>query len=106
MRLKNVHLSNFQCFEDSGEIPIYDMTIFIGENDCGKTALLRALDVFLNNKQIEEDIFHNIGDERANECRILLRFVIDEESISRYPKELVIKSNSDREEFTICIHFQ
>lgn len=31
---------NFRCFEDTGEIIIKPLTIFIGPNNCGKTSLL------------------------------------------------------------------
>ncbi len=33
MELKSLRLINFQCFKDSGEIPIHKMTIFIGEKE-------------------------------------------------------------------------
>lgn len=38
-------------FVDSGEIPVHDgITILIGENGSGKTSVLHALDIFLNNR--------------------------------------------------------
>ena len=70
MELKSLRLINFQCFEDSKEIPIHKMTIFIGENDSGKTAILRALKLFLDNKSISPDLFHKIGNEPEKRCEI------------------------------------
>lgn len=44
MKLKTVHVRNFRSIRDSGEFDIEDLkTIFVGPNEAGKSALLRAL---------------------------------------------------------------
>jgi hypothetical protein len=44
MKLVNVHIQNYRCISDSGEIPIDDaVTCLVGKNESGKTAFLRAL---------------------------------------------------------------
>ena len=92
MKLKSLRLINFQCFGDSNEIPIHKMTIFIGENDSGKTAILRALEFFLANKPILPDMFYKIGDEPEKRCEIKLTFNVDPEKRKEIPKDYVINN--------------
>ena len=47
MQIENVRVQNFRCIRDSGSVSLTsDMTILIGENESGKTALLDALVCF------------------------------------------------------------
>ncbi len=43
MRLKSFHVRVFRNVIDSGEIPVEDVTNFVGKNEAGKSALLQAL---------------------------------------------------------------
>jgi hypothetical protein len=44
MRLVTARVQNYRCISDSGDVPIDDLvTAFVGKNESGKTALLRAL---------------------------------------------------------------
>lgn len=102
MELKSLRLINFQCFKDSGEIPIHNMTIFIGENDSGKTAILKAIDFFLNNKPISLDIFHKIGDKLEKKCEIEQIFKVDPEKTKDIPKDYIIDNELTlKKEFTL-----
>jgi AAA ATPase domain len=45
--VKKIRIRNFQCVADSGEIVVDEqLTIFVGENESGKSAILKALDCF------------------------------------------------------------
>ena len=47
MQVENVRVQNFRCVRDSGDIPLSnDLTVFVGENESGKSALLDALYCF------------------------------------------------------------
>lgn len=83
-----MRLLNFQCYRDSGEVPINRMTIFIGENDSGKSCILKAIDIFINNKLPSPDIFHSLNDRNETKCSILLSFKIHPKE--EIPKEFVI----------------
>lgn len=86
-----MHLINFQCYKDSGEIPINRMTIFVGENDSGKSCILRALDFFLNNKLLVPDNFRELNGHREKTCSIVLTFNPNpEEAI---PKEYLVDNS-------------
>lgn len=43
MKLKRVHITEFQSVRDAGEFEIGEITCLVGKNESGKTALLQAL---------------------------------------------------------------
>ncbi len=46
MKIRKVIIENFRCYKERTEIDIDDLTVFVGANDSGKSAVLEALDVF------------------------------------------------------------
>ena len=47
MRIVGIRFQHFRCLYDTGWIPIRDLTVLIGENDCGKTAALDGIAILL-----------------------------------------------------------
>ncbi|RPF49391.1 putative ATP-dependent endonuclease of OLD family [Thermodesulfitimonas autotrophica] len=47
MRLCNLRIKNYRSIVDSGDIRIEPFQIFVGENNAGKSNILKAIDVFL-----------------------------------------------------------
>lgn len=43
MQLKSVRVQNYRSIDDSGVVPINDITCLVGKNEAGKTAFLQAL---------------------------------------------------------------
>lgn len=52
MYIKNIHIENFRNFKCI-DIPLNQFTIIIGENDAGKTNLLDAIRLVLNNNSLQ-----------------------------------------------------
>lgn len=48
MRLVRLRIQNFRCYKDKIMVDFDDMTAFIGKNDAGKSTVMDALDIFLN----------------------------------------------------------
>ncbi len=48
MYIKNIHIENFRNFQNT-DIPLKKLTIIVGENDAGKSNLLDAVRLVLNN---------------------------------------------------------
>lgn len=48
MKIKKVILENFRGFYGKHEIEFEDFTVFIGKNDQGKSTILEAIDIFIN----------------------------------------------------------
>ncbi len=56
MKVEKVRIQNFQCIRDSGDIPIDDrVTVLVGENESGKSAILKAL-LHFNQNQAFKDV--------------------------------------------------
>jgi len=90
--VKTLHLINYKCFEDSGDIPFHAITIFVGENDSGKSSILQALNVLLNNITISPADFHSIDGHSSNCCEICSTFTIDSSCLGSIPKDLVVNN--------------
>jgi putative ATP-dependent endonuclease of OLD family len=48
MKLSTVRIRNFRCFRAETSIDFEDITALIGKNDSGKSSVMEALDIFLN----------------------------------------------------------
>ncbi|MGQ9847808.1 MAG: ATP-binding protein [Bacteroidales bacterium] len=48
MKIKKLILENFRGFYGRNEIEFDDFTVFIGKNDQGKSSVLEAIDIFIN----------------------------------------------------------
>jgi len=48
MRLVEIKLHNFRAYADPVKIDINDLTVFVGQNDSGKSSILDALHIFFN----------------------------------------------------------
>jgi putative ATP-dependent endonuclease of the OLD family len=55
--ISNISINNFKCFKGENNIPVNPLTILIGENDCGKSSVCKALDYFFKDHNIEKDDF-------------------------------------------------
>lgn len=48
MHLEKVFIENFRSYKNRVTVTIDDLTVFVGENDIGKSTILEALDIFFN----------------------------------------------------------
>ena len=92
MKLKTIRLLNFCCFADSGAIPFHNMTIFIGENDCGKSAILKALTIFFGNEKMTLENFRKVGDKYEKRCEIELTFVSEDDDVLQEYRQYLIEN--------------
>ncbi|ABR30947.1 ATP-binding protein [Thermosipho melanesiensis] len=71
MKIAKVILENFRAFYGRNEIPIEDFTVFIGRNDQGKSTILEAIDIFINDgkgvTKIEENDLNIKAKNEGNE---------------------------------------
>ena len=56
MYIKNIHIENFRNFQNT-DIPLKKLTIIVGENDAGKSNLLDAVRLVLNNNGLAFQLF-------------------------------------------------
>lgn len=55
MKLKRLRLRNFRCFKEEISIDFEDITALVGKNDAGKSTLMDAIDIFLNDIDPDKD---------------------------------------------------
>lgn len=83
MKLEKVKIKNFRGYKDETEIPISNLTSFIGKNDAGKSTILEALEIFFNNSLVnceKEDLNINAADKNIEiSC-----------TFSDFPDEIII----------------
>ncbi len=59
MIIRSVHVQNFRCIKDE-TLPCDDLTVLLGANGSGKTAFLRALEMFFTPvAKYDREDFHN-----------------------------------------------
>ncbi len=79
MQIKKLKISNFRGIKEPQEIFFQDFNLIVGKNDAGKSTILKALDLFLNDKAF------NIVDKNINadstEVSIELLFSVENDSI-------------------------
>lgn len=61
MKLKKVHIKEFQSIRDSSEFEVGDVTCLVGKNEAGKTAVLKAL--YRLNPLVERDGVFSVTDD-------------------------------------------
>lgn len=130
MKIHKIILEDFRCFYGRVEILMDDFTVFIGKNDQGKSAILEAIDVFINEGKgavkIEEDDLNRKAKNGGKEFfRIGVVFkdlpqnpVIDETNPTTLKDEYLLNSDGyleiwktfkrgkvqDKETFLRCYH--
>lgn len=86
MLLKQITIKNFCCYEDLSNIPLHRLTVFIGENDAGKSALLNALAILLTNKSPLSQHYRNLPNGKTAK-QILLSGVFSLDDYDTLPEE-------------------
>jgi len=81
MRLVRVRLRNFRCYQTETSFDIQKLTVFVGCNDAGKSAVLDALAIFFDEAKLDSDDASINGDK--TDVRIICEF-------ADLPEEIVI----------------
>ncbi len=109
MKIKKLFLENFRCFYGTVEIPFNNLTVFIGRNDCGKSSILEALDIFFNEgknavKIDSKDLNVRAQSEGKNEFQIGVSFepcpdeiIIDATNKTSLKEEYLLNTDGDLE---------
>lgn len=82
LKLDSLYLENFKCYENSGKIPFHNLTVFIGENDAGKSTIYDALDLVLNNNSPKSEDFRD--GLNTIEIKMIFSLSVEIEELSQY----------------------
>lgn len=64
MKLAKLRLRNFRCFKKETTIGFDDITALVGKNDSGKSTIMEALDLFLNDGNPDQDDASKYGNPK------------------------------------------
>jgi predicted ATPase len=81
MKLARLRIRNFRCYKDEIPIDFDDITAFVGKNDVGKSTIMDALDIFLNDGAPDKNDASKSGE--AKDLTIICEF-------SELPLEVII----------------
>lgn len=91
MRLEKISIKGFRGIKEGITVPINELNVIVGKNDAGKSTILKALDLFLNNKTFYPQFLNN---ETEKYCEITLcllpnedNIVIDDSALTTFQKE-------------------
>jgi energy-coupling factor transporter ATP-binding protein EcfA2 len=59
MLLTHLTVRNFCCYANLVDVPLHRLTVFIGENDAGKSALLTAIKLLLTDERLVESHYYH-----------------------------------------------
>ena len=97
MKLRRLRLRNFRCFQDETTVDFDDMTALIGKNDAGKSTIMEALDIFLNDGSPDKDDASKNG--VPSELNLVCEFtdlpeevVIDEDNPTNLAEEFLLNA--------------
>jgi predicted ATPase len=97
MKLAHLRIRNFRCYKDEISFDFDDMTAFIGRNDVGKSTVMDALDIFLNDNVPDKNDASRSGD--GKDLTIICEFtdipskaVIDEDFATTFESEYLLNA--------------
>lgn len=100
MILTKIKIKHFKGILEQKEISIKDFNLIVGQNDAGKSTILKSLDSFLNGNNPTKDDLNNKADD--NLITILLHFnpnnqsvIIDQNIETTFEEEELVNENSE-----------
>jgi hypothetical protein len=95
VKLARLRLRNFRCYKKEIKFDFDDITAFVGKNDVGKSSIMDALDIFLNDGAPDKNDASKDGD--AKDLTIICEFtdlpasaVIDEAFPTSFEAEYLL----------------
>ena len=85
MRLSRVRIRNFRCYQSEASLTVEDLTVIVGRNDSGKSAMLDALGMFFGEYTPDADDACILGDK--TDMTVICEF-------DQLPDSLLIDANS------------
>lgn len=92
MILEELTIQGYKCFKDETKIPFHNLTVFIGENDSGKSTIIKAIELLLGKTNpISEDYF-SLNEESTDLFTITATFKADPLIVAEFLKPYVVES--------------
>ena len=93
MKLLEIKVEGFKCFKDLTTIPIQNVAVLIGENDAGKSSILRAIELLLTKQNPSVEEFFTLKDDILEEFTLEARFEITDKDNKVELKDFIINNH-------------
>jgi putative ATP-dependent endonuclease of OLD family len=98
MKLKEVKLQNFRGYKNEVVVPFENLTVLIGRNDAGKSSILDALNIFLNDADLEKEdaCVHGAAADVRISCvfsELPVEIVLDDQHPTTLQKEYLVRQD-------------
>jgi len=98
MEIVEIKIKNFRGVQSEKDIIIKDYNLLIGQNDAGKSTVLKSLDLFLNNSEATADVLNDKSTSSELEITLLFKpnsesIIIDENIGTTFEKEELLNSD-------------
>ena len=108
MKLQKLILKNFRAFKDETVIDFNNLTVFVGQNDVGKSTILEALDIFFNEKDATVTFDSNDYNVHNRDKKILIGAVFtdlpDEVTVDATAKTSLVDEHLLNKDGLVEIH--
>lgn len=99
MELKKVIITNFKGIKDPTTFSIDDFNVIVGQNDAGKSTILKALDCFLNDNSPKVEDLNNNADNTIISVELFFDpratpIVIDENIETTFEAEEIVNTDN------------
>src|SRR5690606_21835276 len=87
MKIHSLKISGFKRLKEI-TVQFGDATFLIGQNNCGKSSIIKAIETLLSaKKQLTNSDYHSILDEETNEVKVDTTTIILEAEFRNLPEE-------------------
>lgn len=93
MKLLEIKIEGFKCFQNSTTIPIQNVAVLIGENDAGKSSILRAIELLLTKQNPSNEEFFALKDIILDEFTLEAKFEITDKDNKADLKDFIINNH-------------
>lgn len=76
MKLIELQICGYKCFKNDTIIPIQNLSILIGENDSGKSSILKALELLLSKRMPNDEDYFSLNNETQDNFWLKAKFEI------------------------------
>ncbi len=90
MILDELSIEGYKCFRDLTIIPFHSLTVLIGENDSGKSTILKALGFLLGRINQQDDDFYSLNGRDVNTFTLIGKFKIDPRNIPENVQPFIV----------------
>lgn len=92
MILEELTIQGYKCFKDETKIPFHNLTVFIGENDSGKSTIIKAIELLLGKTNPTSEDYFSLDEESTDLFTITATFKADPLIVAEFLKPYVVEN--------------